>query len=133
MPAFCISGSAIASGSRPASCCASFADRRAVRLHADGVDHRVGPTAVGHVRGSRPPRSVSCVAQVEHLDPAGRGRARGAPAPGRRRSRGRAAVQRDARGHVADRPEAEHHERCRRPAPRRTRTACQAVGRTSER
>ena len=84
-PAFSISGCGDRVRQQPRQLVGDPGDRRAVRLHADGVDDRVGAAAVGHladragevVGGPRGPAPRS----------RGRGRARAAPARGRRRSR----------------------------------------------
>jgi hypothetical protein len=79
-----------------------------VRLHAHGVDHRVGPAPIGQradlVAG------VVEVVQVERLHPA-RLSALDAVGLEIHADHPVAAVQRDPAAHVADRPEAEHEDR----------------------
>ena len=110
-----------ASGSSPVSVVDELADGRAVGLHADGVDDRVGPAAVGQRPGRRRPRSSVASRRSSDLD---------AVAPGPLEPLGDevdadhpvdAAVLGDAGGHVADRAEPEHDDACRRRGRRRTR------------
>ena len=103
IPAFSIMGRARASGSSPASFWAPDGRRRAVRLHTHGVDRGVGAPAVGEVVD----RHLKVVDRrdVDHLD----------AVPTRHRQALRHEVQtdhppgpavgRDARGHLADRPQ----------------------------
>src|SRR4051794_3880421 len=86
-----------------------LAEGRAVRLHADRVDHGVRPAAVGEA--SQRLADVVLVGDVEHLDAV---LARAHDPLGDEVDAddlARAAVLGDARAHVADRPEAEHGDR----------------------
>ena len=128
---------ATASGSSPTKACAALADPRAVGLHADGVDHRVGPPAAGalaeHARRGR-----RHVVQVDRLDAVAARPSPGARARGRRRTPAGAPVPGDAGAHLADRAEPEHGDRAavgdvgvrRRPA---TRWAARRTGRGTAR
>ena len=57
-------------GSRPAAFWMKRGGRRAVRLHADGVEHRVRPAAAGHVADGVA-EVVLVLAEVDDLDAAG--------------------------------------------------------------
>jgi hypothetical protein len=78
-----------------------------VGFHANGVEHRVRATPIGHLadRG----RQILMIAEVESLDPQGSdalealGNEVDADHPA-------ALMVRDAGGHVADRPEPQHDE-----------------------
>ena len=107
-PAFSIIFAAIASGIRPTSCCAALPIRRAVRLHPDRVDHRVGAAAVG--QPAQRVADVVLVGGVEHLDPV-RPRADDPLRDEVDADHAGALVLGDARAHVADRAEAEHRDR----------------------
>ena len=132
MPAVSISLAATASGSSDGHRVRQLADRGAVGLHADRVDHRVRPAAVGHV-ADRVGQVVVVLAEVDRLD----------AAPAR------------ALEPLGDQVDADHAPRPAVPARRGTHmspigpspsttsvppggtaaysTACHAVGRTSER
>ena len=101
-----------------------------MRLHADGVDDRVGAAAIGHIADD----VAELVVDLGEIDGAHPARG-GAGQPLRHPVDGDDAVAevlRDTRGHVADRAEAEHGHR---PPSGMSAycTACQAVGRTSDR
>ena len=96
-------------GSRPSAFCGGLGDRRAVRLHADGVDHRVRAAAVGQLADPRRPTPSTSVRSIVS-----------APRPWTRRqplAHGvddddpQAAVQGDPGRHVADRAGADDQQR----------------------
>ena len=108
-PARSIIFAAIASGSRPDDLLGHLADRRAVRLHADRVDDRVGAAAVGQLAE----RLADVVVGRRRRAPRCRARARASSRSGTRSMpiTSGAAVLGDARAHVADRAEAEDRDR----------------------
>ena len=133
MPAFSISGAPIASGSRPTSLWATRGAGRAVRLHADRVEHGVRAAAVGHLADGVGEVAVREVVEVDDLDAAVAHALRGAPARGRCRSRAVPAwaAMRAAMSPIGPRP-----THAQRPAVRDVSaylTPCHAVGSTSDR
>ena len=126
MPTTCMTFSMIASGTTRGGLLRERRERRAVRLHADGVDDGVRAAAVGRVAHRRD--DVVLLGGVDDGDPAGAGpRQPLGDDVGAEHLTG-AEVLGDPGAHVTDRPEPEHQRRCRPAGCPAYCTACHAVG-----